>query len=573
VRASGGDRDSRAPRPWRPIVTVGLVVAVLVAGGLAYYRADAAAIRETRHAEIAAIGALKARAIADWRRERLLGAEELAWAPPLHEVLLGWLRKGERADPRELLAAALRLKQQGRGLVDARLIDPAGRTLLSLDATRGSLDPVERVALRQAGSSKRAELSDLFRLPDGRPAVSVVAPVLDDGARAVGFVVTTQAAATFLYPLVQSWPTLSRTAETLLVRREGGAVLFLNELRHRAGAALSLRESLGAADLPATQAILGRRGVFEGKDYRGVDVIADLRAIPGTPWFMVSKVDTSEVLAEVRYHALVAALFVLLSALLVASVTASVHQARRQAERRKAEIELRAKNEELERFTYTVSHDLKSPLVTIRTFLGFVERDLRSGDSARVEDDLGYVRRAAERMTRLLDELLHLSRLGQKLGPPVEVALQDVVQEALGQVAGRVTEHRAEVEVTEQAVLLRGDRTRLVEVFQNLLDNALKFGGEAPPRIEIGAEDLDGQVVLFVRDHGVGIDPRYQDRLFGLFEKLEPESDGTGIGLALIRRIVELHGGRVWVESAGIGHGATFRFTLEGTRRGKEKPA
>jgi signal transduction histidine kinase len=235
---------------------------------------------------------------------------------------------------------------------------------------------------------------------------------------------------------------------------------------------------------------------------------------------------------------------------------------------RQQERELRERNEELARFTYTVSHDLRSPLVTIRTFLGYLEKDMARPDAGRVEQDLGYIRGAADKMARLLDELLELSRVGRQPHPPEDVPLQAVVDEALALVAGRIAQRGVRVETTPDPIVLRGDRVRLVEVFQNLLDNAVKFiGDQAAPRIEVGAEDRDGEVVLFVRDNGDGVDPRHQARLFGLFEKLHPGTEGSGIGLAMVRRIVELHGGRAWIESAGSGQGATVLLTLAGTRR------
>ncbi len=234
---------------------------------------------------------------------------------------------------------------------------------------------------------------------------------------------------------------------------------------------------------------------------------------------------------------------------------------------RENESALKERNEELIRFTYAVSHDLKSPLVTIQTFLGYLEQDIRKPDAARMEKDLGYIRTAADKMGRLLDELLELSRVGRKMNPPVEVPLQAIVKEALDLVAGRIAERGVQVEVTEEPVVLYGDRPRLVEVFQNLVDNAVKFMGDQPaPRVEIGVEQAGEEMVLFVRDNGIGIDPRYQPKLFGLFEKLDPGTEGTGIGLALVKRIVEVHGGRIWVESEGLGKGTTFRFTLAKTQ-------
>jgi len=110
---------------------------------------------------------------------------------------------------------------------------------------------------------------------------------------------------------------------------------------------------------------------------------------------------------------------------------------------------------------------------------------------------------------------------------------------------------------------VKGDRRRLLEVFQNLLDNAAKFMGDAAnPRVEVGVRQDGDQAVYFVRDNGMGIEPRHVDRVFGLFEKLDPGGEGTGIGLALVRRIVEAHGGRTWADSAGRGLGSTFCFTL-----------
>jgi signal transduction histidine kinase len=176
-------------------------------------------------------------------------------------------------------------------------------------------------------------------------------------------------------------------------------------------------------------------------------------------------------------------------------------------------------------------------------------------------------------MTRLLDELLDLTRVGHKMNPPEEVPLQVVVKDALDLVAGWIIQKGVEVVVTKEPIMLCGDRTRLVEVFQNLVDNAIKFMGDQPaPRVEIGVEKAGEENVFFVRDNGIGIDPRYQPKVFGLFEKYDPGTRGTGIGLALVKRIVEVHGGKIWVESAGIGKGTTFRFTLAKTQPHPAQP-
>ncbi|MCQ3937487.1 MAG: hypothetical protein DPW18_10630 [Chloroflexi bacterium] len=231
------------------------------------------------------------------------------------------------------------------------------------------------------------------------------------------------------------------------------------------------------------------------------------------------------------------------------------------AQRKKLIEELENKNAELERFTYTVSHDLKSPLITIKGFLGFLEQDASSGNLGRLRGDVKRIADATDKMQVLLNDLIELSRIGRLVNPPQSVPFNTVVHEALEIVQGRLLENRVQVTVQENMPGVYGDRQRLVEAMQNLIDNAAKFIA-ADPRIEIGQEGFeDRKPIFFVRDNGIGIDPAHHDRIFGLFNKLDTASEGTGIGLSLVKRIVELHGGRIWVQSEA-GKGATFYFTL-----------
>lgn len=247
------------------------------------------------------------------------------------------------------------------------------------------------------------------------------------------------------------------------------------------------------------------------------------------------------------------------------SVVRSVGMVHDITERKVDEEALQVKNDELIRFNYTVSHDLKSPLVTIKTFLGYLVQDMAKADTEHVAQDLAYIHTAADRMNAMLEELLDLSRIGLVFNPPVEAPLQELVREALDLVAGRINRRGVQVVVSQEPIMLYGDRLRLVEVFQNLVDNAVKFmGDQREPLIEIGAEAKQNEIVCFVRDNGMGLDPQHKNKLFGLFEKLNPDIEGTGLGLALVKRIVEVHGGRIWVESEGLGKGACFWLTLPG---------
>jgi len=236
---------------------------------------------------------------------------------------------------------------------------------------------------------------------------------------------------------------------------------------------------------------------------------------------------------------------------------------RAELERERLIAELEAKNAELERFTYTVSHDLKSPLVTITGFLNYLEKDARAGDFDKFQSDLQRIHQAADKMQVLLRDLLELSRIGRLMNEPVEIGFGEIVREALEMTAGQIKARGVRIEFEDAGHNVRGDRIRLIEVLQNLIDNAVKFMGDQPnPLVRIGANpDEGGKPIFFVQDNGVGIDPKFSERIFGLFNKLDTNTPGSGIGLTLVKRIVEVHGGKIWLESEP-GKGSTFYFTL-----------
>jgi signal transduction histidine kinase len=242
-----------------------------------------------------------------------------------------------------------------------------------------------------------------------------------------------------------------------------------------------------------------------------------------------------------------------------------IKRIRMETDQKRLITELEAKNSELERFAYTVSHDLKSPLITIRGFLGFLEKDAASGNTERFQLDINRISEATNKMQQLLNGLLELSRVGRIMNPGQLIPFADIARDAISIVYGQIDAFGAEVTVQEGLPSVFGDRARLVEVVQNLIDNAIKFHRpRVSPVVEIGScgNDATGKLIFFVRDNGLGIEPIYHDRIFGLFNKLDAQSEGTGIGLALVKRIIEFHGGRIWVESPGRDMGSTFYFTL-----------
>jgi signal transduction histidine kinase len=224
--------------------------------------------------------------------------------------------------------------------------------------------------------------------------------------------------------------------------------------------------------------------------------------------------------------------------------------------------ELQFKNAEMERFVYTVSHDLRSPLITIQGFNGFLKEDIEQGDNEKVKTDLRLIEQAVTKMDLLLSETLELSRIGRVSNPSEDVPFEEIVQEALLQTSQRIKSAGIEVLVANNLPVVHADRTRIVEAMVNLIENSLKYRGEQQhPRIDIGYRTEADETVFFVRDNGIGIDPSQHEKVFELFYKVNKGSEGTGAGLAIVKRIIDVQGGRIWMESE-LGKGTTVCFTL-----------
>ncbi|MFQ5795414.1 MAG: ATP-binding protein [Candidatus Bipolaricaulia bacterium] len=227
---------------------------------------------------------------------------------------------------------------------------------------------------------------------------------------------------------------------------------------------------------------------------------------------------------------------------------------------------------ELERFIYTVSHDLKAPLVSIQGYLGHLQRDIQQGDEAQISKDMEQITQATHRMAQLIEELLELSRLGRVTNLPEPVDFTVLVNEVLETFATEIKERKIAVTVAPDLPTLSVYRSRMAEVFENLISNAIKYMGDQPkPEIEVGCEPTgtETEVRFYVRDNGVGIDPAYHDQVFELFQRTGTGGEGTGVGLAIVKRVVEVHGGRIWVESAP-GRGSTFWVSLPKRKRADE---
>jgi PAS domain S-box-containing protein len=243
-------------------------------------------------------------------------------------------------------------------------------------------------------------------------------------------------------------------------------------------------------------------------------------------------------------------------------------------ERKKAEAmlalradELARSNRDLEQFAYVASHDLQEPLRAVSNYLELLARRYPGQGDEKAGNYIRFAVQGASRMQTLIDDLLAFSRVGSQRKPFDQVDTNAAARQALDQLRKTIRESGAVV-TRDHLPSIQGDYTGLVQVFQNLLGNAIKFKKDGPPEIHISAERQDQSWVFSVRDNGIGVAPEHAGRIFEVFNRLHSRDEipGSGVGLAICKRIVEYHEGRIWVESR-LGEGSTFRFTIPASHR------
>ena len=234
---------------------------------------------------------------------------------------------------------------------------------------------------------------------------------------------------------------------------------------------------------------------------------------------------------------------------------------------RERTAELARSNAELEQFAYIASHDLQAPLRMVSSYVQLLARRYQGKLDQDADDFIGFASEGAARMQRLINDLLAYSRVGTRGKSFEEVNLESVVSEALENLLVGIKEKNAVV-IHDPLPRVYGDSGQLTQLFQNLIDNAIKFHRDEQPLVHVSARLEEGDCICSVQDNGIGIAPEYVDKIFVLFQRLHTRKEypGTGIGLAICKRIVERHGGQIWVESSP-GKGSTFHFRLPTTQR------
>jgi signal transduction histidine kinase len=234
-------------------------------------------------------------------------------------------------------------------------------------------------------------------------------------------------------------------------------------------------------------------------------------------------------------------------------------------------LDLQRSNAELEQFAYVASHDLQEPLRKVASFTGMLQHRYQGQLDERADQYIEFAVDGAKRMQGLINDLLAFSRVGRVGATDAVVEMDVVAADAVKDLGAAIEESGASIEIDGPLPRVRGDRSLLTALLQNLLGNAIKFCGDEPPRARLSVErtpaPTEGESDMYtftVADNGIGVAPRYADRIFEIFQRLHPKEDyeGTGIGLAMCRKIVEFHGGTIWLEPGSAEGGATFHFTL-----------
>ncbi len=238
---------------------------------------------------------------------------------------------------------------------------------------------------------------------------------------------------------------------------------------------------------------------------------------------------------------------------------------------KKTLAELGRSNKELEQFAYVASHDLQEPLRMVSSYTQLLEQRYDGQLDEKAKKYINYAVDGSKRMQRLINDLLAFSRVRTRGAAFEPVDSGSALGAAIVNLEAVIRESGAIV-TNDNLPEVRADSVQLAQVFQNLIGNAIKFRGESPPLIHVSAKAEDPNLIFSVRDNGIGIDAKYGDKIFVIFQRLHTQREypGTGIGLALCKRIIERHGGRIWFESEP-GKGATFHFTLAAAKKGDVK--
>lgn len=480
----------------------------------------------------------------------------------------------------------------------------------------------------------KTEISNFEYDPKTDKAIVFIAVPILSGGDLIGAIIA-QMDNQGIAELVQDYTGLGRTGETVIGTKIGNEVVVITPLRFDPEATFKRRIVMGSErGLYLQKAVEGRSASGASIDYRGKEILTICNYLPSFQLGMIVKMDTAEIFASANrlrntlvVISLALLMLVVIMAILIARsvsgpikeltrvsgiitqgnllerahintedeigelahsfnhMTDRLVEAKANVEQEKAKVEeqkelLEKANQELDSFVYTASHDLRAPLRAISSFSSFLEEDYKGKLDKDGKGHLSEIRKGANRMTELIDDLLTLSRISRIENPYEDVNINDLIDSVIERIKLDIREKRIDLKIQKDMPVVRCDRIKMAEVFLNLISNAIKFSSKdnrENPRVEVGCADKEEYYEFYVKDNGIGIDPRHHQEIFGIFKRLKAAIDyeGTGAGLSIVKRVIDDHGGKIWIESE-VGKGATFYFTIpkilkeEGVVEGKE---
>lgn len=561
--------------------------------------------------QLKTVASMKASELKRWISERQNDAEFLRGATFFVDPDIKWEKPIDKELAQKVLLRLESLKRtSGYSLIF--LADKNSKIILSTEKIDTTITPELKEAINLSMSKNDTVFTDIYRLPKkdgGEIVIDFVSPAQATKKSQKIVIVSRVEVRRFLYPYMQFLPIKSATAETLLFKESQGNILFLNELRHLKNSALSLKIPLNKSEVLAVQAVKEGADLdkpLEGVDYRSAHVIGVAQKIEGTSWFLISKQDKFEIYAEARRLAFWIGLADALSIVILATVILLLHQRRelyfarirhkeqteKLEERKAAEEKINELNRtleqkvlertkelenaynEMEAFTYSVSHDLRSPLRATDGFSQALLEDYADKLDEQGRDYLLRIRNASQKMGGLIDDLLKLSRLTRHDMALSKVDLSQIAKEVCEELKNAGMGKNATIEI-EEGLIAYADASLMKIALTNLISNAFKFTvHNKEAHISFKSQNKNTEKIYFIEDDGAGFDMEYAYQLFKPFHRLHASSefDGSGIGLAIVQRIIARHFGRVWAQGE-VDKGARFFFTLEAKQNRYAKEA
>jgi signal transduction histidine kinase len=420
---------------WRwPYWALVVAFVMLMTGGAFFYAGEESSARRKVHDNLEVVSSLKVAQIIQWRQELLGNAEDLASQPHLADAAARWLNK-PAANDLATITTSLKIIKRRANLNDVMIIDAAGQLRLNLLGHANELDNADHEPMIAVLRDRRPSLTSLHpHRENGEAHVDAIAPLISSTGTVVGAVILETEAADFLYLMLDTWPTASKSAETLLVHRVRDSVEFLNATRHRPDAAMRLSIPLSRTEVPAVRAVLGDEGIFEGTDYRGEPVLSVLRSVPDSPWFLVTKIDTAEAYAD--WYARSRLMLLLMATFAVATLAGLVWLSRSAASYRelsRAEEKLRDHQARLEGTVAQRTQELEERNAMLAAEIS--ERKTAESRLQAANERLAGL--AADQAAHLSELAGELTRAEQRERDRLQERLHDEVQPLL--VAARLT--------------------------------------------------------------------------------------------------------------------------------------